>query len=300
MRPGALVRAGIVALMAVPAASAQTRPTRRWTATRYESLALAAVRPTLSGDGAAGASMVALAASRDAMKPAPWWAPIASAVIPGSGQALQRKRRAIAYLAADGYLLAQYASAARDGRTGRKEYQRLARIARAFYTARFPTGDFEYYERMEQYVESGAFDLNPGGELEPETDTLTFNGQTWRLARETFWEDPSVPPARESDAYRRAIDFYARRAVATEFRWSWRNAQLEQDLFRRTIARSNGAFRTSSEYLGMMIANHALSAVDAFIVIRLGRSVGPDRQYRLSARLPWTPFESRPRVRDPR
>jgi hypothetical protein len=282
MLPGALARAGTAVVLAVAAAAAQVSPPARWSGRTRE-------MPRLAAPDAAGhIERLAPPAA------GPWWAPLASAIVPGTGQALQKQRRAIAYLALDAFLLAQYADAARSGRTRRREYQRLARIARAFYTTRFPTGDFEYYERMEEFVESGAFDLNPGGDVEPETDTLTFNGLTWRLARETFWENPAIAPPRETDAFQRALDFYARRAVQPEFQWSWRNAQLEQDLFRRTIARSNTAFRLSSEFLGMLIANHALSAVDAFIVLRLGRGTGIADRYEVSARVPWAPFERRP------
>lgn len=290
MLPGALARAGIALVSVAPVAAAQAAPPTRWADARPQ---LPALRVPAAAEWAEHGDQphaLTLRPPGDSRGTGPWWAPIASAILPGSGQALQKQRRAIAYLALDGFLLAQYVGAARDGRTRRREYQRLAHIARSFYTSRFPTGDFEYYERMEQFVESGEFDLNPGGELEPETDTLTFNGLTWRLARETYWEDPSIPPARETEAFQRALDFYARRAVQPEFRWSWRNAQLEQDLFRRTIDRSNRAFRVSSEFLGMIIANHALSAVDAFIVLRLGREIAPSARYRLTASVPWAPL----------
>ena len=143
---------------------------------------------------------------------------------------------------------------------------------------------------MEQFVESGAFDLDPNGSLLPETDTTTFNGFTWRLARSTFWENPDAPPPIDSEAYQRAIEFYQERAVRDEFRWSWQNAQLEQDLFRQTIERSNSAFRRTSQYLGVLIANHALSAIDAFVMVRLSRAPGPQSEYRIEGSIPWAPL----------
>ncbi|MCA1605712.1 MAG: hypothetical protein LC775_09615, partial [Acidobacteria bacterium] len=126
--------------------------------------------------------------------------------------------------------------------------------------------------------------------MEPEPDETTFNGTTWRLARLTFWEDPEIPPPRGSLEFQRALEFYANRAIQEEFRWSWRNAQFEQDVFSRTIERSNSAFKLSSQYLGVLIANHALSAVDAFITLRLSRGDGPSHTYRLEAMIPWAPF----------
>jgi hypothetical protein len=221
---------------------------------------------------------------------APWWVPLASAVVPGSGQLVMRQRRGVPYLAAEAFLIVQYLSVRSDASEFRREYQRLAQVARSFFTDDFPAGDFEYYERMEQFVESGAFSLDPNGTLRPETDTTTFNGFTWRLARRTFWEDPNAPPPPESDAYQRAIDFYQERAVRDEFRWSWQNAQLEQDLFRQTIERSNGAFRRTSQYLGVLIANHALSAIDAFVIVRLSRAPGAGSEYRIQGSVPWAPL----------
>lgn len=219
-----------------------------------------------------------------------WWTPLASAVIPGSGQLVMRQGRGVPYLATEAFLLLQYFSIRDDAREFRNEYQRLAEVARSFFTNQFPAGDFEYYERMQQFVESGGYDLDVNGSFQPELDTLTFNGFTWRLARRTYWEDPDVEPARDSDAYQRAVEFYEERAVRDEFRWSWQNAQLEQDLFRQTIQRSNSAFRRTSQYLGVLIANHALSAIDAFVMLRLSRASGPTGEYRIEGRVPWAPF----------
>lgn len=221
---------------------------------------------------------------------APWWAPVASAILPGSGQLVMRQRRGIPYLAAETFLLIQYLSMREDAREFRSEYQRLAQVARSFFTDEFPVGDFEYYERMEQFVASGAYDLSLDGTLAPETDTTTFNGFTWRLARRTYWEDPDVEPPRDSESYQRAVDFYQERAVRDEFRWSWQNAQLEQDLFRQTIQRSNSAFRRTSQYLAVVIANHALSAIDAFVMVRLSRGPARRSEYRIEATVPWAPL----------
>ena len=227
-----------------------------------------------------------------------WWAPVASAALPGSGQALLSQDRFVGYLAIEAYGWLQYAADSREGRRQRRAYRELARkVARAYFGPNRPDGDFEYYERMEHFVESGVYDRMPGGELEPELDATTYNGAQWLLARQTFWAEPDIPPDPASAEYRRAIEFYWRRAVRPEFRWTWRNAQLEQDLFGRTIARSNTAFRNSVEDLGLIIANHALSTVDAYVALRLRRRAGARAPLDLSATVPWAPFG---RPRDPR
>jgi hypothetical protein len=200
------------------------------------------------------------------------WAILASAAIPGSGQAVLKQDRFVAYLAAEAYAWARYLADAREGRRARGAYRRLAsEVARRPFSADRPVGDFEYYERMEKYLESGAFDATPGGELDPEPDTATANGAIWLLARQTYWTDPDAAPPRGSNEYTFAETFYKERAVAPEYRWSWLDAQLEYAEFRRTIRRSNNAYRTSLQDLGLVIANHALSTVDAFITVRLRR-----------------------------
>jgi hypothetical protein len=194
-------------------------------------------------------------------------------------------------LAAEAFAWVQYVMAARDARDHRREYQELASsVARAGFVDQPAPGTFEYYERMEQYVESGVYDLIPGGELEPEVDTTTFNGATWLLARRTYWEDPAIAPPRSSDPFRRSLAFYIGRAVSPAFRWSWRDAQFEQDLFRRTVERSNEDFRRSAVYLGVIIANHVLRAVDAFVSLRVRQPPAADGRYGVEVTVPWSPL----------
>ena len=87
------------------------------------------------------------------------WAVLASAVVPGAGQAILRQDRFIAYLAVEAYAWARYAADAREGRRARATYRNLAsEVARRPFSITRPIGDFEYYERMEKFAESGAFD----------------------------------------------------------------------------------------------------------------------------------------------
>lgn len=215
-----------------------------------------------------------------------WWAPLASAALPGAGQLATGQDRAVAYLAIETFAWLQYGVSLREGRRERDAYRDLARtVARAYFGPDRPVGDFEYYERMEHFVESGAYDIDPADAvLRPELDEATFNGSVWLLARQTYWDDPATAPPADSRAYLDAVAFYQRRAVRPEYRWSWRNAQLEQDLFRRTIASSNDAYRRSVQYLGAVIANHVLSTVDAYVTVRL--QTGPDNRYGFNATLP--------------
>ena len=220
----------------------------------------------------AGESAARLGFTRDSTPAGTAWAVLASALVPGTGQALLGQDRFIAYLAVEAFAWARYRADSREGQRARATYRRLAsEVARRPFSVVRPVGDFEYYERMEKFAESGVFDAVDGGLLEPEVDTTTANGAIWLLARQTYWTDPNAPPPVESPEYARAAAFYRERAIRPEYRWSWGNARLEYAEFRRTIRRSNNAYRTSLQDLGLVIANHALSTVDAFITVRLRR-----------------------------
>ena len=228
-----------------------------------------------------------------------WWMPLASAALPGAGQALMRQDRFIAYASVEAVAWLRFSAERREGRRQRRAYRDLAnRVARAWFSTEFPSGNFEYYERMQHYVESGVFDENPMSvDLEPELDTLTFNGALWLLARRTYWEHPDSVPETSSPAWTNAAEFYLERAVRPEFRWSWRNAQLEHDLFRRTIAESNEASRQAVQALGIVLANHVLSTVDAYVTLRLWNRRQEPRSLGVAATLPWAPL-GRPRRLD--
>lgn len=223
-----------------------------------------------------------------------WMIPVSSAVIPGSGQLLTGHERGVLYLAAEAFLMLHFWSLRSEGLRQRDSFRDLAfSVARApFRPARRDTV-FEYFEAMGSFSESGPFSSGSGPELEPPTDETTFNGRIWRLARETFLEDPDAPPDRASDEYRRALDFYSARAIGANFQWSWRDAGLERDLFRQSMRRSDDAFRMATQYLGLAMANHLLSAIDAFVTQRIGGqasigsdlAAGPDRAREIVARV---------------
>lgn len=216
------------------------------------------------------------------------WAPVASLILPGAGQALLNQDRFIAYLALEAWSVLEFANQRTEARRQRHRYRALARdVARSLYGPPRPDSTWEYYESMEKYLESGVFDRLPGGEVDPDLDERTFNGFTWLQARTTYWVDPSVAPPIGSAEYRRAINYYIDRAVRPEYRWSWRNAQLSQDIYIRTIRRSNVSFRGARAALGVALANHLLSAVDAVITLRVeGLEGGAGRGFAVLGSLP--------------
>ncbi len=221
-----------------------------------------------------------------------WWVPVASAVLPGSGQALLGQNRFIAYLAVEGFALLGYLDQRNEQARDRNRFQTLAaNIARSQFPGDRPSGPWAYYEQMEHFIESGVFNLTPGPVFTPEVDLTTYNGAAWLLARQTYWTDPNVQPDPASAEYRKAFAFYTARAVQPQFRWSWRNAQLEQNVYVQTIERANQAARDARLQLGFLIANHLLSMVDAYVTLRVHGGLGAaGTPSSLSATFPWAPF----------
>jgi len=184
----------------------------------------------------------------------------------------------------EGFLLLQYGKDLREGRRNEREYRDIARtIARRGFAASPPDTIWQYYEKVSEYIESGAFSMAPIGPTVPETDPSTYNGYQWLLARREFCID-APPGAQCTPQYDRALALYESRAVRQAYRWSWTNAQLERDLYKRTIARTNDAYRRATLDLSAVIANHLLSAIDAFVVVRMMQQ--PDGAMRFSAAIP--------------
>lgn len=220
------------------------------------------------------------------------WAIAASALLPGIGQAFLGNNRALPYLAVEAFAWTSYLSHSLEYRRHRDGYRGLAsRVARAPFSSIRPNGRFEYYEHMTHYLEAGRFDVVAGGGIDPETDSATFNGAVWQLARRTYWSNPEVLPDTLSTEWQRAVAFYRARAYDQLYRWSWTNAPQEYAAFIALIRESNDANRRAMTDLGVVIANHVLSTVDAYITIRITRdtrrqSVG------LEASLPFSTFRS--------
>ncbi len=212
--------------------------------------------------------------------------PLASLLLPGTGQLLAHQDRGAVYLAAEVYLVSRFLQLDHEAVAEAQRFQNLAfDVARRSFGPIRRDTIFEYYEQMERFAESGTYDKDSGPALVPESDPNTYNGSMWLLARQTYWEDPNVPPDPMSPQYWNALQFYQARAVGPNFLWSWRDHSLEHEVFRDYIKRSDNAFRRAQNQIGLLLANHVLSAVDALISARLSVAAGRTAQMRTSVGL---------------
>jgi hypothetical protein len=194
--------------------------------------------------------------------------PLLSLVLPGAGQHVLGQRRKWAYLAAEAAAWAFHLERRAAGRRYRDGYRDLA-----WEQARLPNGarvdgDFGYYETLRKWERSGAFDADPGlVGVQPELDPTTFNGSIWALAARIFLQGGvSVPEA--DPAYQAALAYYHERAYHAAMLWDWSAAPMARAEFGRLIDASDDRFRTATALLGVVLANHLLSAGDAFLAAR--------------------------------
>ncbi|NIP79932.1 MAG: hypothetical protein GWM90_12195 [Gemmatimonadetes bacterium] len=217
---------------------------------------------------------------RDALS-SPGGAFLSSLVLPGAGQAALGLRRWAAYGLVEVGLWAVHLEAGADVRSLTDRYRDLAwEEARAASERPRRDGDWDYYEHMTQYLSSGAYDLTPGiAGLQPETDEGTYNGTVWALARALFLPPGAGGPG--SPEYALALDYYQERAAGPAFLWSWEGNEAALDRFRALIREADDEARLESTALGLVLANHLVSAVDAFVVARMRANPG----LRLDSRL---------------
>jgi hypothetical protein len=249
----------------------QCRPSQRqYTARALACVLLGTVPRATQAQEDSTSSANGVLAFLSAPQRAAWARPLASAVAPGLGQLLGGQDRGAIYLVTETYLIARFVSDQREARREADRFRDLAfQVARRSFGPGVRDTAFGYFEKMAEFVESGPFDTDPGAPLVPPTDERSFNGHIWRLARETFFQNPDSLPSPDAEEYQRALEFYRRRAVGPNFLWSWRGALLEQDLFRQTIRASDEAFRAATQHLGALLVNHLLSVIDAWVTHRL-------------------------------
>ncbi len=199
-----------------------------------------------------------------------------SALVPGLGQRALGAERWPVYVALEAWAWIRYIGLHGDARRLEHGYRDLAwEVARRVGVGERREGDFEYYESMEHFRASGAFDADPElAGLQPEGDLATFNGQIWSLAVGLYGSGRGTVPG--TPGYDAALAYYEAKAVQPAFAWDWGDNDLEQQIFQSLIARSDEAYRSSRTTLGVILANHIVSAVDAFAIARLRAATGAD------------------------
>jgi hypothetical protein len=207
---------------------------------------------------------------------------VASAVLPGAGQYLLGEERWVPFVVLEAWAVLSYLDRRGDGRSLERAYKDLAwSVARRVSSGARRDTVFQYYEALTEYDASGNLDVDPRqAGVQPELDVTTFNGGVWRLARQLYLPGGGLYPPGSAE-YQRALAYYMRRAIPPEYKWAWGASRLEQQVYIDLIDQSDDAFREATQLLGVLVANHIVSAVDALVTARLRRSGDGGLQLRL-------------------
>lgn len=187
-----------------------------------------------------------------------------STALPGAGQYTLGQKRAWAYLALEAAGWVGWLNRRSAGSEARVAYRDFAwEVGRLQASAR-ADGDFDYYETMSKWDRSGAFDADPGQSgLQPEGDPATFNGSIWSLATRLFPGEDGAEPRAE------ALEYYRARAYGSAQLWDWTAAPAgSRGVFGGLIEESDAGFRQATNVLGLILTNHVVAAIDAFLSAR--------------------------------
>jgi len=217
-------------------------------------------------------------------------------VIPGWGQRTLEQRRGIVYAVAEAAFWTLWAERRHKGNTLRTAYRDLAwREGRIQVGARTDP-DWAYFEAVSKWTRSGAFDRDPSAVgLQPEVDPTTFNGSVWRLAVDLYFPR-GADPSPEDPSYPAALNWYSSHAYGGAFLWDWSGKDRQLAEYNDLIHRSDRRFSQATGALGAVLANHLLSATDAFVSSRVPGDAGfrvrppsPGDDSRFGLILSWNP-----------
>jgi hypothetical protein len=204
---------------------------------------------------------------------------LASLALPGAGQYVLKQDRWLPYVAVETWAWLRYVQRRSNARRLSIEYKDLAwSTARRISVGERRDTTFPYYEVLLHFTASGAYDSQPAVPgLQPEFDRSTYNGEQWDLATKLFLPD-GAPAEPGTPAYEAALQYYSTHAIPDQYAFAWNRDQLEQQVYENVINESDAAYRDATRMLGLILANHLTSAVDALISARL-RAAGVNMRF---------------------
>jgi hypothetical protein len=235
---------------------------------------------------------------------------IASAILPGGGQWYLKTDRWVPFTALEAWAWVKYLQNRQRGKQLEAGYRDLAwNVARRITTSSRKDSVFTYYEEIGKWQQSGLFDVDPlTAGIQPEHDSTTFNGSQWQRARSLFLK--GVPATPGSAEYEKALAYYRANAIPEPYLWSWGSNRLEHAEFKETISESDARFRAATRMMGVILANHVVSAVDALVLarvkmldehrIRIGSTLEPHRSGYIFTTTVHIPLPGALRVGEPR
>ncbi|MEO1021619.1 MAG: hypothetical protein AAFW89_03675, partial [Bacteroidota bacterium] len=228
---------------------------------------------------------------------------LTSAILPGSGQALNGKwGRAAGYLAVDAVALILHLDRTASAQRQERAYERFSNqnwsvVAYADWLVDYSQANNlnNRWQELEQDLNGAMPDWNntTNDWNKVDLDILRsvevrtpFIFESGRIASEFSHNLPEYGSQQYYELISKYFqfqsgwqDFYNRDASGDNYRYLWNGQDLPNELFfngRDQAERFNDNYRAAGNFLSLLIVNHVVSAFDAFFTVRL-------KNYRLQA-----------------
>jgi hypothetical protein len=206
---------------------------------------------------------------------------------PGLPQYLEGYWRGYAYFAAEAASITGIVFYNAQAHNRRDRYHMIARDARRNYVLGglrnnpgeaadpIPGGVGEYYEDLTKWPSSGDYDNEPSLDgLQPETDTRTYNGHQWEIAKINNFSGTNggLPVARSQEEEARALAAYMSAVYPVELNWDWTGIEDTEAEYHRMFDRAEVSYRRRNKFTILLLTNHLASAIDMLILEKLNQS----------------------------
>ena len=189
-----------------------------------------------------------------------------SLAVPGLGQHRQGRATKWIFLAVEVAAWSVYLERRADGGDLRDDYRDFAWEHARLQAGARVDGDFEYYETLSKWEQSGAFDRDTDATgIQPQEGSETYNGMIWARAQGIFLGGGGQPG---DPGFAQALEYYQQRAYGAGFLWNWSPDPDGRAQLGELISESDSRFRQATTAMGIVIANHVAAAVEAFVEAR--------------------------------
>ncbi len=211
------------------------------------------------------------------------------ALVPGLPQYLEGQWRGWAYFAAEGAAITGmvFFNAQAHDRVDR--YHEISRQARRNFVLgglrnnpeevpeEMSGGFGEYYEDLTKWTSSGDYDNDPSREgIQPETDTRTYNGHQWQIARINNYSGTNggIPVAQSAEEEARALAAYSEAVYPLQYNWDWTGLESSETLYHKVFNSAEDSYRRRNKFTAVLLANHIISAIDMLVMEKINQTRG--------------------------
>jgi hypothetical protein len=211
------------------------------------------------------------------------------ALVPGLPQYLEGQWRGWAYFAAEGAAIAGMVFFNAQAHDRLDRYHEISRQARRNFvlgglrnnpeevTEEMSGGFGEYYEDLTKWPSSGDYDNDPSLDgIQPETDTRTYNGHQWQIAKINNYSGTNggIPVAQSAEEESHALAAYREAVYPLQYNWDWTGLESSEALYHSVFNSAEDSYRRRNKFTAVLLANHIISAIDMLVMEKINQTRG--------------------------